>query len=107
MRRLPLRHRFLRRTEPPHSHRSGGTDGYPEEGCFSDETVDSEEAIQAREKRNLVAALISESLGEIREAARYLFRNDSARLSPFLSRYVANKMARSRKKAAARAVVNG
>jgi len=62
------------------------------------ETVDSEDAIAAREYRNQVGVLLDASLAEIRECARYLHRKDAARLAPYLSRYLANKQARSRRK---------
>lgn len=65
-----------------------------------EETTDAEPALQAREHRNRVGAVLDQWLTEVRDAARYVFRKDPARLRPFLSSYIARKMARSRKNAA-------
>ncbi|MBI5493748.1 MAG: hypothetical protein HY904_01910 [Deltaproteobacteria bacterium] len=65
-----------------------------------DGTVESEEAISAHEHRNQVALVLEDALAELREGADYLFSDEPARLAPFVSRYNARKVARSRRKAA-------
>jgi hypothetical protein len=58
--------------------------------------VDSEGALAAREKRNLLFWALDASVTQVREAARYLLRGDRARLQPLLSHYDAQRQRRSR-----------
>ncbi len=68
--------------------------------------VDSERALEAREERNMLAALISTALKEVRDGAAYLFRDDGKRLKPFKSEYQAARRREARKAAKKKAAAS-
>jgi len=63
--------------------------------------VDHSAANEALAERNAAYFIVDEAAGEIREAARFLFRDDPKSLAPFVSHYWTRMKRRARKSAEA------
>ena len=59
--------------------------------------VDTDESIEAKAERNQVFVLVDKTVKAVRAAAELVLHDQPAKLAPMLSRYHANKVAKSRR----------